>query len=60
MSDQIWYREELEAIRATIEDAIRRGDPTDFSQMVALGRLHQKVEAQMTSAPSLRTPEATA
>jgi hypothetical protein len=60
MSDQIWYREELEAIRAMIEDTIRRADVSNFWHMAALGRMHSKVEAQMATAPSLRTPEAAA
>lgn len=57
MSDEIWYREELEAIRAMIEDTIRKSDPANFWQMAALGRMHQKAEAQIATAPSLRTPE---
>lgn len=60
MRDDIWYREDLEALLAVTEDAIRRADPRNFEHMVALGHLHIKLSKHLETAPSARTPEAAA
>lgn len=60
MRDEIWYREELIALRCLVEDQIRRSDPANFAHMSALGGLHMKIEKQLASAPSARTQEGAA
>lgn len=62
MNDEIFYRDELIALRALVHEAIARVDATNFLHLVVLGGLDQKLEraiARAPSAPSARTPEGT-
>ena len=60
MRNEIWYREELIVLRALVEEAIGRQDPSDVSAMSALGGLHLKLEEAIPGAPGASTPEGAA
>lgn len=60
MRDEIWYREELIALNAVVEDAIRRSSVTDVERMTVLGHLHLKLSEAIKTAPSATTAEASA
>lgn len=60
MRDGVWYSEELKTLILLMEAEIKRTDPADFYAMVGLGGLHQRLESELATAPSMRTKEASA
>lgn len=52
--DEILYREELDAMIALVAQGIRSIAPIDTAGMIALGHLHRKLTAMLTTAPSIR------
>jgi hypothetical protein len=53
INDKIWYREELVALRALVEDQIMR--VSDATKELALVHLHGKLGREIAAAPSART-----
>lgn len=58
MRDEIWYREELIALRDLVSAALIGPNDLDRLALSALDHLHRKLSTAIEIAPSGRTPEA--
>lgn len=57
MRDDIWYREELVALRDLVHAHVQSGAAAlDVHQQAALGHLYAKLCSAIETAPSGRTP----